>query len=64
MNSNQTTNQNQEESPDSKLPTSAHDADLEMALRLSEQLEKERQIEIDRENEMLEQVLKLSMEEK
>lgn len=46
------------------IASSGIDSDLAMALRLSELEQKERQLEIERETKMLEEILKLSLQEK
>lgn len=40
------------------------DSDLAMALRISEEEQRERQLEIDREDKLLQEILELSMQEK
>lgn len=47
-----------------RSPTESVDADLAMALRISEQEQQKLQDELKREQEMLEEVLRLSLEEK
>lgn len=47
-----------------RSPIESVDADLAMALRISEQEQQKLQDELKREQEMLEEVLRLSLEEK
>lgn len=45
-------------------PSAEMDSDLAMALRISELEQRERQLEMDREDKLLQEILELSLQEK